>query len=117
MSGRPHAGFAQDRQDFRAREHVDLGGSSFSNPELISPIVAVSVALVKIFCISRYDGGASSASEVKHRLVQFQVTIVRYSQEISRWFEEDLGSEVVFRFDAGHAHDHSLLPVRFHELS
>ena len=38
-------------------------------------------------------------------------------QEISRWLEEDLGSEVVFRFDAGHADDLSLLPVRFHVLS
>ena len=45
------AGFVQDRQDFRAHEHVDLGESSFSNPDLIPPIVAVSVALVKIFCI------------------------------------------------------------------
>ena len=26
-------------------------------------------------------------------------TIIRYSQEVSRWFEEDLGSEVVTWFD------------------
>ena len=43
--------------------------------------------------------------------------IIQYSLELSCWFEEDLGSEAVFRFDAGHAHDHPLLPVRFHELS
>ena len=92
-------------------------------PELISPIVAVSVALVKIFCIIAplflaMNGGSSSASKMTPCLVWFQVdTIIRYSQEISRWFEEDLGSEVVFQFDAGHADDHSLLPVRFHELS
>ena len=37
-------------------------------------------------------------------------TIIRYSQEVPRWFEEDVGSEVVFWFDVAHVHDHSPFP-------
>ena len=40
-------------------------------------------------------------------------TIIRYSQEVPRYSEEDLGSDVVFWFDAGHVRDHSPLPVPF----
>ena len=38
-------------------------------------------------------------------------TIILYSQEVSRWFEEDLVSEVVFWFDVAHVHHHSRLPI------
>ena len=38
-------------------------------------------------------------------------TIIRYSQEVSRWFEEDLGSEVVTWFDVVPVHDCTPLPV------
>ena len=37
--------------------------------------------------------------------------IMRYSSEVSRWFEEDLRSEVVSWFGVAHVHDHSLLSV------
>ena len=39
-------------------------------------------------------------------------TIIRFSQEVSLWFEEDPVSEVVFRFDVSHVHHHLHLPVR-----
>ena len=42
----------------------------------------------------------------------FVDTIIRFSQEVSLWFEEDQVSEVVFRFDVGHVHHHLHLPVR-----
>ena len=34
-------------------------------------------------------------------------------EEFSRWFEEGLGSEVVFQFDAGPVHDRTPPPVPF----
>ena len=34
-------------------------------------------------------------------------TIIWYYQEVSRWFDEDLVSEVVFWFDVAHVPDHS----------
>ena len=45
------------------------------------------------------------------RVATFHQTQFCYSHEVSRWFEEHLGSEVVFWFDVAHVHDHSLLPV------
>ena len=38
-------------------------------------------------------------------------TIIRYFQEVSLWFEEDLGSEAVSWYDVAHVHDHTPLPV------
>ena len=40
-------------------------------------------------------------------------TTIRDSQEVSHQSEEDLGSDVVFWFDARHVPDHSPLPVSF----
>ena len=40
-------------------------------------------------------------------------TIIRYSQEVSLWFVEDFGSEVVSWFDVAPVHDHTPLPVTF----
>ena len=34
-------------------------------------------------------------------------TIILYYQEVSRWFDKDLVSEVVFWFDVAHVPDHS----------
>ena len=38
-------------------------------------------------------------------------TIIRFSTEVSLWFEEEPVSEVVFRFDVGHVHHHLHLPL------
>ena len=40
-------------------------------------------------------------------------TIIRCSQEVSLWFEEDFGSEVVSWFDVAPVYHHTPFPVTF----
>ena len=44
-------------------------------------------------------------------------TIIRYTQEVSLWFEEDQVSEIVFRFDVAHVHNHLITLTFFRPFS